>query len=84
MIVFKLPEGREKAILEEAAKSKYSKQKQNTYLNILCDFSIYSMVKMLARLHKEPKVVSYKKDQRILQKFGNNFQIEMNFSIGIG
>lgn len=39
---------------------------------------------MIARLHKEPKVLSYKKDQRILQKFGNNFQIEMNFSIGIG
>jgi hypothetical protein len=56
-------------------KAKHAKQVKNNYLNILCDYSIYSFIKTLVRLHKEPKLLKYKKDQRILHKFGNKFQI---------
>ncbi len=65
-------------------KAKVSKQKKNSYLNLFSDYSIFSLVKIIVRLFKEPKLLKYKKDQRILHKFGNNFQIEMNFAIGIG
>lgn len=65
-------------------KSKHSKKIKNNYLNILCDFGIFSFIKMLVRLHKEQKILDYSKDQRIINKFGHGFQVEMNFVIGLG
>lgn len=56
-------------------KAKVSKQKKNSYLNLFSDYSIFSLVKIIVRLFKEPKLLKYKKDQRILHKFGHNFQI---------
>ena len=65
-------------------KSKYSKKIKNNYLNILCDFGIFSFIKTIVRLHKEQKILDYLKDQRIINKFGHGFQINMNFAMGLG
>ena len=41
-----------------------------TYLNTFCDFSIFSALKTLARIVKEPKLFKYRNDQRLLVSFG--------------
>jgi hypothetical protein len=42
------------------------------------------MLKILARFCKEPKILKYRNDQRLLINFGGSFNVEMNFALDMG
>lgn len=45
----------------------------NNYLNILTDFSIFSMVKTLVKINKQPKFFKYRKNAKLIKELGENF-----------
>lgn len=56
----------------------------NTYIKLLCDYALFSVLKILARLCKEPKIFKYRNDQRLLVSFKGAFSVEMSFALNFG
>jgi len=54
------------------------------HLRITCDYSFFSVLKILARLCKEPKIFKYRNDQRLLATFKKAFSVEMCFALNFG
>jgi hypothetical protein len=44
-------------------------------LRITCDYALFSVLKILARLCKEPKIFKYRNDQRLLVSFKGAFNV---------
>lgn len=53
------------------------------YLSILADYSVYSFIKTLVKIHKLPEILEYQKNYKLLEKMPN-FRIEMGFGLHIG
>lgn len=53
-------------------------------LNVLADFSIISFIKTIVKINKDPEILAYRKDPRLIEKFGNEFQVSMGFGLHIG
>lgn len=48
------------------------------------DFSVLSFVKSIIKIHKDPAVLDYKYDPRLISGFGDDFQVKMGFGLHIG
>lgn len=89
LLAFKIP--KEQLILHKVYEdmdpkllSKDLEPNENTYLNITSDFSVFTCLKILARLCKEPKIFKYRNDQRLLVSFKGSFNVEMSFALTLG
>ena len=54
------------------------------YVETQCDFAVFSFVKAMVKMHKQPKILRYRKDQRLLQKFGCNYEVGLQFALHVG
>jgi hypothetical protein len=59
-------------------------EEKNNYVNILADFSIFSLVKTLVKINKEPKFYKYRKDPKLIHALGDSFQIKINCALHAG
>lgn len=50
----------------------------------MSDFSVFSFVKVIVKIHKEPAILEYKNDSRLVKGLGNNYQVSMGFGLHIG
>ena len=48
------------------------------------DFSVFSFIKAIVKIHKDPAILDYKKDSRLINGLGNDFQVKMGFGLHIG
>lgn len=53
-------------------------------MNILTDFSVYAMTKTIVKINKESKFYKYRKDSRLLQNFGQMFQVRIVCNLHAG
>lgn len=56
----------------------------NNYLNILTDFSVYSLVKTFVKVCKQPKFFKYRKNTKLIKELGENFEIKINCVLHAG
>ena len=49
----------------------------------MCDFSIFSFIKAIVKIHKDPAILEYRKDKRLLEGLAN-YQVKMGFGLHIG
>ena len=54
------------------------------YANILCDFSLLSFIKIMVKINKDPKILQYRHDQKLLARLGPTYQVRMGFGLHIG
>lgn len=54
------------------------------YMSILCDFALLSFIKAIVKINKDPKVLEYRKDNRLLSHLGNDFKVTMGFGLHLG
>ena len=54
------------------------------YLSILSDFSLLSFIKAIVKINKDPKVLEYRKDNRLVSHLGNDYKVTMGFGLHIG
>lgn len=64
--------------------SKDLEPNQNSYIKIMSDYSVFTCLKILARLCKEQKIFKYRNDQRLLVSFKGSFNVEMSFAVNLG
>ena len=50
----------------------------------MCDFSVYSFVKAIVKINKDPAILDYRNDERLKNAFGGKYQVKMGFGIHIG
>ncbi|EGR29009.1 hypothetical protein IMG5_165180 [Ichthyophthirius multifiliis] len=50
-----------------------------TYINLLADFSLISFLKTIVKMHREPKILAFKNDRRIL-----NQKVELGIGLHVG
>ena len=58
--------------------------KKKNYVSVMSDFSVYSFVKMIVKVYKDPAILEYKNDPRLVKGLGNNYQVSMGFGLHIG
>ena len=58
--------------------------KKKDYVSVMSDFSVFSFIKVIVKIHKEPAILEYKNDARLLKGLGNNYQVSMGFGLHIG
>lgn len=54
------------------------------YANIMSDFALLSFIKIIVRINKDPKILRYRHDSRLLGRFGPNYKVCMGFGLHIG
>lgn len=58
--------------------------KNQKHVSVMGDFSVYSFVKMIVKVHKDPAILDYKKDPRLIKGLGADYQVSMGFGLHIG
>jgi hypothetical protein len=54
-------------------------------LKVTCDFAFFTVLKIQARMWKEPRIAQFRKDQRFLNRFKKNtYNFALNFSSNLG
>lgn len=54
------------------------------HISLMCDFSVYSFVKAIVKIHKDPTILDYRNDERLKGAFKGEYQVKMGFGIHIG
>jgi hypothetical protein len=54
------------------------------YANIQCDFALMSFIKIIVKINKDPKILKYRYDQKLLARLGPDYQVRMGFGLHIG
>ena len=58
--------------------------KKRKCISVLSDFSVFSFVKMIVKVHKDPDILEYKNDGRLIKGLGKDYQVSMGFGLHIG
>ena len=58
--------------------------KRQKYISLMSDFSVFSFIKAIVKIHKDPAVLEYKRDSRLINGLGKDYQVKMGFGIHIG
>lgn len=58
--------------------------KNQKYVSLMSDFSVLSFIKAIVKIHKDPTVLEYKNDGRLISGLGNDYQVKMGFGLHIG
>jgi len=58
--------------------------KKENYISILADFAVLSFVKTIVKINKDPKILDYKNDSRLVEMIGPDYQVRMGFGLHIG
>lgn len=58
--------------------------KNQKYVNVMSDFSVFSFIKALVKINKDPSVLDYRKDSRLLNGLGLDYRVKMGFGLHIG
>lgn len=54
------------------------------YVSILSDFALLSFIKIIVKINKDPKILRYSKDIRLIQRLGKDYQVKMGFGLHVG
>ncbi|CAD8078076.1 unnamed protein product [Paramecium sonneborni] len=65
---------------EENGKIKW---KNYEYINIIADCSLFSFMKIFAKINREPKILEYRNDKRLIQRLPG-YKVKMGFGLHIG
>ena len=58
--------------------------KQEYHVSLMSDFAVFSFVKAIVKIHKDPAVLEYQKDSRLITGLGIDYQVKMGFGLHIG
>ena len=89
LLIFKVPKDKWQGLgvndsLQVSKIHQGQDSEDNTFIKLQCDYSVFSALKILARLCKEPKIFKYRNDQRLLVSFKGAFSVEMSFAMNFG
>lgn len=79
LLVWKIDE--DKYTIDKNNKIEWLNQK---YVSILSDFALLSFIKIIVKINKDPKILRYSKDIRLIQRLGKNYQVKMGFGLHVG
>jgi len=79
LLVWKIPD--DKYILNN--KTNEIQWNDRRYLSVLADFSVFSFVKTLVKINKDPLILEYRNDEK-LNAIIPNFRVEMGFGLHLG
>lgn len=48
------------------------------------DCTLIALVKIIAKLSREPSIIKYSKDPYIFNKFGNTYKVKLGFGLHLG
>lgn len=54
------------------------------YASIMCDFALLSFIKIIVKINKDPKILRYRHDQKLLARLGADYRVRMGFGLHIG